>query len=93
MSKSKIVKLFIDGDELDLEVKESSSILDAALENDIDLPYSCQSGVCTACMAQLKNGEVDMEVSDGLSDEEIEEGYILCCQAIPITDNVEIDID
>jgi hypothetical protein len=44
-------------------------------------------------MAQLKNGEVDMEVSDGLSDEEIEEGYILCCQAIPITDNVEIEID
>ena len=44
-------------------------------------------------MAQLTNGEVEMEVSDGLSDDEIEEGYILCCQAVPKTDNVEIEID
>ena len=93
MSKAKLVKLSIDGDVIDLEVKDSTSILDAALENDIDLPYSCQSGVCTACMAQLTNGEVEMEVSDGLSDDEIEEGYILCCQAVPKTDNVEIEID
>ena len=93
MSKSKKVKISIDGDTIDLEVKDSSSILDAALDEDIDLPYSCQSGVCTACMAQLKSGEVDMEVSDGLSDEEIEEGFILCCQAIPKSDNVEIEVD
>ena len=54
----------MDGEKIDLEVKKSETILDAALENDIDLPYSCQSGVCTACMAYLKSGEVDMEVSD-----------------------------
>ena len=90
MSQSKTVKISIDGDTLDLEVKESSTILDAALEEGIDLPYSCQSGVCTACMAQLKSGEVNMEVSDGLSDEE---GFILCCQAILKSDNVEIEID
>ena len=75
----------MDGENIDLKVKKSETILDAALENDIDLPYSCQSGVCTACMAHLS--------SDGLSDEEIDDGYILCCQALPTSDNVEIEVD
>ena len=76
----------MDGEKIDLEVKKSETILDAALENDIDLPYSCQSGVCTACMAYLKSGEVDMEVSDGLSDEEIDDGYILSLSLIHISE-------
>tara|TARA_B100000123_G_C25392318_1_gene280642 strand:- start:154 stop:435 length:282 start_codon:yes stop_codon:yes gene_type:complete len=93
MKNYKIIKINLDGEKIDLKIKKSETILDAALENDIDLPYSCQSGVCTACMAYLTNGEVDMEVSDGLSDEEIDDGYILCCQAQPTTNDVEIDIE
>ena len=93
MENYKIIKINLDGEKIDLKIKKSETILDAALENDIDLPYSCQSGVCTACMAYLTNGEVDMEVSDGLSDEEIDDGYILCCQAQPTTNDVEIDIE
>ena len=73
-------------------MKKSETILDAALENDIDLPYSCQSGVCTACQGKLISGSVDMDVSDGLSDEEISEGYILCCQSIPSSDLIEVEI-
>ena len=41
----------------------------------------------------LSSGKVEMEVSDGLSDEEIDDGYILCCQALPTSDNVEIEVD
>ena len=93
MSEFRTVKISIDGENKDLKVKKSETILDAALEIDIDLPYSCQSGVCTACMAYLSTGKVDMEVSDGLSEEEIDDGYILCCQAIPTSDNVEIEVD
>ena len=93
MDKYKIIKINLDGEKIDLKIKKSETILDAALENDIDLPYSCQSGVCTACMAYLTKGEVNMEVSDGLSDEEIDDGYILCCQAQPTTNDVEIDIE
>ena len=74
MSEFRTVKISMDGEKIDLEVKKSETILDAALENDIDLPYSCQSCVCTACMAYLKSGEVDMEVSDGLSDAGIDDG-------------------
>tara|TARA_Y100001935_G_scaffold141980_1_gene117350 strand:+ start:2521 stop:2802 length:282 start_codon:yes stop_codon:yes gene_type:complete len=93
MSEFRTVKIFIDGENIELKVKKSQTILDAALENDIDLPYSCQSGVCTACMAYLSSGKVDMEVSDGLSDDEIEDGYILCCTALPTSDNIEIEVD
>jgi len=93
MSEFRTVKIFIDGENIELKVKKSQTILDAALENDIDLPYSCQSGVCTACIAYLSSGKVDMEVSDGLSDDEIEDGYILCCTALPTSDNIEIEVD
>ena len=93
MSEFRTVKIFIDGENIELKVKKSQTILDAALENDIDLPYSCQSGVCTACMAYLSSGKVDMEVTDGLSDDEIEDGYILCCTALPTSDNIEIEVD
>ena len=93
MSEFRTVKISIDGENIELKVKKSQTILDAALENDIDLPYSCQSGVCTACMAVLSSGKVDMEVTDGLSDDEIEDGYILCCTALPTSDNIEIEVD
>ena len=86
------VKIMMDGEDFDFEMKKSETILDAALENDIDLPYSFQSGVCTACQGKLISGSVDMDVSDGLSDEEISEGYILCCQSIPSSDLIEVEI-
>ena len=83
----------MDGDEFNFNMSPSNYILDTALENDIDLPYSRQSGVCTACQGKLLKGTVSMDVSDGLSDEEIEEGYILCCQSHPTSDEVEIEIE
>ena len=93
MSKTSSIKINMDGDEFNFTMSPSKNILDTALENDIDLPYSCQSGVCTACQGKLLKGTVSMDVSDGLSDEEIEEGYILCCQSHPTSDEVEIEIE
>ena len=93
MSKTSSIKINMDGDEFNFKMSPSKNILDTALENDIDLPYSCQSGVCTACQGKLLKGTVSMDVSDGLSDEEIEDGYILCCQSHPTSDEVEIEIE
>ena len=93
MSNSKTVVIIIDGDSYKVIVNDGESILDAALDKEIDIPYSCQSGVCTACMAQKILGDVHMDVFDGLSDDEIEDGYILTCQATPTSDNVRIEID
>jgi ring-1,2-phenylacetyl-CoA epoxidase subunit PaaE len=68
-------------------------ILDAALKQGADLPFSCKGGVCCTCKARLIEGEVDMEVHWGLEQEEIEKGYILTCQSHPKTERVVIDFD
>ena len=69
------------------------NILDAALNNSADLPYACKGGVCCTCRAKLIEGEVKMGVSYGLEKDEIEAGYILTCQALPLTEKVVVDFD
>ena len=93
MSKISKIKILLDGHTYNFEMSKKENILDVAIDNDIDMPYSCQSGVCTACQGKLISGSVDMDVSDGLSEDEIEDGYILCCQSHPLTEDVEIEID
>ena len=93
MSKASKIKILLDGDSHTFEMNTEETILDVAIDNDIDMPYSCQSGVCTACQGRLLNGSVEMDVSDGLSEEEIDDGYILCCQSHPSSDTVEIEIE
>ena len=69
------------------------NILDAGLNNGLELPYSCKAGVCSTCKCKLIKGKVDMDISHGLEDHEVEAGYILSCQAHPITDEVVVDFD
>ena len=69
------------------------NILDAGNRHGMDLPYSCKAGVCSTCKAKLVGGEVDMDISHGLEAREVEDGYILTCQAHPISDAVEVDFD
>ena len=76
-----------------VEVQDGESILDAALNQGLDMPYSCQSGVCATCMGQIKNGEVHMEENNALSDEEVNQGQVLLCTAVPKTDDVEVEVD
>lgn len=69
------------------------ALLDAALKGGLDLPFSCKGGVCCTCRAKLLEGEVEMEVNYALEPDEIEAGYILTCQAHPLTKTVTIDYD
>lgn len=73
--------------------KGVDSILDAALNREADLPFACKGGVCCTCRAKLVEGKVDMMVNYALEDEEIAAGYILTCQAIPLSDKVVVDFD
>ncbi len=73
--------------------KDKENILDAALKQGIELPYSCKGGVCSTCRAKLIEGEVDMDVNFALEDYEIARGFILCCQSYPVTDRVVVDFD
>src|SRR6266496_2164010 len=72
---------------------DDDAILDAALKQGADLPYSCKGGMCCTCKARLLEGEVKMDVHYGLEAEEIEEGFILACQSHPKTEKVVIDFD
>lgn len=87
-----MVTIMLDGEEYEVNVPSNKSILDAALDMDIDMPFSCQSGMCTACRGKLLAGNVTMEEEDGLSDEEINEGYILNCVGHPEGPGVKIEI-
>ena len=75
-----------------VKVNEGESILDAALDQDVDLPYSCQGGVCTACRGKCTSGKVDLTEVEGLSDSEMDQGYILTCVGHPLTDDVVVEI-
>ena len=69
------------------------NILDAGQHHGMELPHSCKAGVCSTCKAKLIKGKVDMDITHGLEQKEIEQGYILTCQAHPVTEEVEIDFD
>ncbi|MEN7550369.1 2Fe-2S iron-sulfur cluster-binding protein [Rapidithrix thailandica] len=90
--KTHKVKILIDGEEHQLTVPPDKSILDVALDEGLDLPFSCQSGLCTACRGLCKEGKVKMVEGDGLSHDEIKEGYILTCVGHPQTEDVVIEI-
>ena len=72
---------------------DAPSILDAAEDAGLDLPYSCKGGVCSTCRTLLRKGSVEMEIHDALEDWEVEEGFILTCQARPVTPEIELDYD
>lgn len=73
--------------------KGSKTILDAALEDGMEVPYACKGGVCSTCRALLSEGEVEMDANFALEDYEVKRGYILTCQSYPITDKIVVDYD
>jgi ring-1,2-phenylacetyl-CoA epoxidase subunit PaaE len=88
------VTVIIDGAERQYTLeKGKENILDAALKQGIELPYSCKGGVCSTCRAKLVEGEVEMDVNFALEDYEVARGFILCCQSYPVTDKVIVDYD
>lgn len=72
---------------------DGGNILDAGLDNGVDLPFSCKGGVCATCKAKLVEGKVDMDRNQALQPDEIEQGYILTCQSHPISKRVVVDYD
>ena len=83
----------VDGVETTIDGEMNKTILDSAIENDIDAPYSCQGGICSTCLAKIDKGSVEMDNNQILTDDEVEDGYILTCQARPTSDEVEVSYD
>lgn len=87
------IKLKFKNEVHELLVKSNQSILDAALEKKIKIPFSCCSGACASCLGKAISGDVRMIGGHALSDKEVNKGYVLSCVAHPVTDDVFIEIE
>jgi ring-1,2-phenylacetyl-CoA epoxidase subunit PaaE len=81
------------GKSYEIVVNPGETILEAGIRQQLDPPYACQIAACCTCRAKLRSGQVHMDSREALTDDEIEEGYILTCQAHPLTDDVIVDFD
>jgi 3-ketosteroid 9alpha-monooxygenase subunit B len=70
-----------------------TKLLDLLLDEGLDAPYSCREGACSACACRIEEGEVTMLRNEVLEEEDIAEGYVLACQALPVTDIVKVNYD
>lgn len=87
------ITVVLDDETTTFEMSQKQTILEAALDKDLDAPYSCQGGICSSCLARVIEGETKMRQNSILTDGEVAEGLILTCQAHPLTPNVKIDYD
>jgi ring-1,2-phenylacetyl-CoA epoxidase subunit PaaE len=88
------VTVIMDGDEFEFPLRSDGDfILDASIENGADAPFSCKGAVCCTCKAQVVEGKATMDMNYSLSEEEVEEGFILTCQARPASSKLVVDYD
>jgi len=85
------IKLTFNSQEYDLEVVKGKSILESALDANIELPYSCQTGTCNTCMARLRRGQVKMIGLTHEREDLLEGEYLLCCSH-PVTEDVYLEV-
>jgi ring-1,2-phenylacetyl-CoA epoxidase subunit PaaE len=87
------VTVVLDGRATPLTLPRDVPILDAAQQVRADLPFACKGGVCGTCRARVTEGEVAMRRNYALEPAEVEAGYVLTCQSLPVSDTVTVDFD
>ncbi len=88
-----IAWLRVDGRVREVPVAEGEAVLDAALRAGMDLPFACKGGMCSTCRARLTEGQVEMALNYALEKWELDAGFVLTCQARPMTRRVALDYD
>lgn len=87
------LEVVLDDEVFSFTMDKKMVVLDAVLKQNIDAPYSCQGGVCSTCIARIKEGKAEMIKNQILTDGEIADGFILTCQAHPLTPVLKVDYD
>ena len=90
---SSAISIIVDDETFEIESDGKSTVLDLALKEDIDVPYSCKGGICSSCIARVTEGTANMAQNNILTESEVAEGLILTCQAHAASEKVVIDYD
>lgn len=83
----------LDGASRTLTISPGETVLEAALAANMDAPFACRAGVCSTCKARVSKGEVEMRANHALEDYEVEQGFVLTCQSVPVSDKIELNYD
>jgi ring-1,2-phenylacetyl-CoA epoxidase subunit PaaE len=83
----------LDGRSTTVTVPPGIAVLDAAQQVRPDLPFACKGGVCGTCRAQVRTGQVRMRRNFALDQAELDAGYVLTCQSLPVSDELTVDYD
>ncbi len=88
------VTVIVDDEEFEFDLSSKGKfIMQAAMDADADVPFSCKGGVCCTCKAKVLEGKVKMELNYALDQDEVDEGFVLTCQSRPLTKNVKLSFD
>jgi ring-1,2-phenylacetyl-CoA epoxidase subunit PaaE len=87
------VTVVLDGRTTTMTLPRDVPVLDSAQKVRGDLPFACKGGVCGTCRARVTAGEVEMRRNYALEPAEVEAGYVLTCQSVPVSDDVTVDFD
>lgn len=87
------ITILVDSEETTFEMSQKQTILEAALKHGLDVPYSCQGGICSSCICKVTEGTVTMKKNQILTEEEIAEGLTLSCQALPTSSSIKVNFD
>lgn len=93
VSEPHVIEINWKGKQLNLAVNAHETILDAALRQGVNLPYSCKGGRCSTCAAICIRGKVFLNVNEVLTDRDVAQGWILTCSGFPDSDDVQLRID
>ncbi|OFB36875.1 (2Fe-2S)-binding protein [Mycolicibacterium sp. (ex Dasyatis americana)] len=87
------VTIVFDREQLSVPRRQGETLLESARRAGMTPPFSCEAGNCGTCMAKLLEGTATMRVNDALDDDEVADGYVLTCQAVPDCDSVTVSYD
>ncbi|MEW2483313.1 2Fe-2S iron-sulfur cluster-binding protein [Mycobacterium sp. NPDC051198] len=87
------VTIVFDREQLSVPRREGETLLESARRAGMTPPFSCEAGNCGTCMAKLLEGTATMRVNDALDDDEVADGYVLTCQAVPDCNSVTVSYD
>ncbi len=84
------LNIFLDGNSINVKVDKSKTILQSALEQGVKLPHSCRESLCGTCKIKLLKGKVNMVENYAITNTEVDNGMILLCSSLPVSDFIEM---